>query len=64
MVDDEKPEWTDEMFEKAVTFSELPISLQTLLNRMRTPQKTTKVPLSSQTIFGSCQCRYSRCRLV
>ena len=32
LIDDVNPEWTDEMFAKAVPFSALPAELQSLLN--------------------------------
>jgi hypothetical protein len=32
LIDDENPEWTDEMFARAVPFSGLPPGLQTLLS--------------------------------
>ena len=32
LIDDENPEWTDEMFARAVPFSGLPQELQTLLS--------------------------------
>jgi hypothetical protein len=32
LIDDENPEWTDEMFAKAVPFSALPLELQALLS--------------------------------
>jgi len=32
MIDDENPEWTDEMFARAVPFSGLPQELQDLLS--------------------------------
>ena len=45
MIDDVNPEWTDEMFEKAVSLSELPKTLQAKLRRHRGPQKKpVKVP--------------------
>lgn len=45
MIDDENPEWTDEMFEKAVPLSGLPKELQNTLRRHRGPQKKpTKIP--------------------
>lgn len=40
-IDDENPEWTDDMFEHAVRFNQLPADLQTKLKRItRGPQKT------------------------
>ena len=40
MIDDDNPEWTDEMFARAMSFSDLPHSLQdTLSSRKRGPQK-------------------------
>ncbi len=45
MVDEENPEWTEEMFREAVPFSGLPIELQRTLRRVRGPQKKpTKIP--------------------
>lgn len=45
MIDNENPEWTDEMFEKAVPLSGLPKELQAKLRRHRGPQKKpVKVP--------------------
>lgn len=45
MIDDENPEWTDEMFEKAVPLSGLPKTLQAKLRRHRgTQKKPVKVP--------------------
>jgi hypothetical protein len=32
LIDDENPEWTDEMFAQAVPFSALPVELQKLLS--------------------------------
>jgi len=32
LIDEDNPEWTDEMFEKAVPFSALPVELQKLLS--------------------------------
>jgi hypothetical protein len=32
LIDDENPEWTDEMFARAVPFSGLPVDLQALLS--------------------------------
>lgn len=44
-LDDDDIEWTREMSEKAMTFSELPEDLQKTLRRFRGPQKKpTKVP--------------------
>lgn len=43
MIDDENPEWTDQMFEEAVPFSALPEGLQRkLLRATRGPQKAPK----------------------
>ncbi|MCZ4065701.1 BrnA antitoxin family protein [Oxalobacter aliiformigenes] len=45
MIDDENPEWTDEMFKKAVPLSGLPKELQNTLRRHRGLQKKpTKIP--------------------
>ena len=35
LIDDENPEWTDEMFAKAVPFSALPAELQQLLQSIK-----------------------------
>ncbi len=44
-IDNDDIQWTREMSEKAVTFSELPQGLQEKLRRFRGPQKKpTKVP--------------------
>lgn len=44
-LDDDDIEWTREMSQKAVNFSELPEDLQKTLRRFRGPQKKpTKVP--------------------
>ena len=41
LIDGENPEWTDEMFEHAGRFDDLPVSLQTKLKRIaRGPQKS------------------------
>ena len=39
MIDDENPEWTDQMFKEAVKFKDLPPDLQKTLRRARGPQK-------------------------
>ncbi|MEQ1592739.1 MAG: BrnA antitoxin family protein [Thiobacillaceae bacterium] len=40
LIDDENPEWTDEMFKQAVRFDQLPADLQAKLKRItRGPQK-------------------------
>lgn len=39
MIDDENPEWTDEDFQRAIPFSELPEELQRTLSRRGRPRK-------------------------
>lgn len=34
LIDDENPEWTDENFKNALSFSELPVSLQNKLSKI------------------------------
>ena len=39
LTDNENPEWTENIFKKAMTFSELPQNLQKTLRRVRGPNK-------------------------
>jgi len=39
LTDDENPEWTEEMFKKAMLFSELPEDMRSTLQRVRGPNK-------------------------
>lgn len=40
MIDDENPEWTDEMFRQSARFDSLPETLQKRLRAVRGPQKS------------------------
>ena len=39
LIDDENPEWTEEMFRQSIRFRDLPASLQATLRRARGPGK-------------------------
>lgn len=46
MIDEDNPEWTEEMFRTALRFHELPVGLQKKLRGVRGPQKK---PVKVQT---------------
>ncbi|MDR1310689.1 MAG: BrnA antitoxin family protein [Burkholderiaceae bacterium] len=46
LLDDDNPEWTEEMFKNAMSFSDLPEALQAKLRRVRGPNK---LPTKKQT---------------
>ena len=47
LIDDENPEWTPENFDNALSFSDLPKSLQSKLRRTRGPNRQpTKVQIA------------------
>jgi len=48
MIDDENPEWTDEMFARAVPFSGLPQELQALLSGERHIKPDEEAPSTRQ----------------
>jgi len=48
LIDDENPEWTDEMFAKAVPFSALPAELQTLLSEEKHVAPDAETPSTRQ----------------
>lgn len=48
LIDDENPEWTDEMFARAVPFSGLPQELQTLLSGEKHIKPDAKIPSKRQ----------------
>jgi hypothetical protein len=48
LIDDENPEWTDEMFARAVPFSGLPQELQTLLSEEKHIKPDTETPSKRQ----------------
>jgi len=45
MIDDENPEWTDEMFKRAVRFADLPESLQTKLRSLKKPPTKERISI-------------------
>ena len=45
LIDDENPEWTDEMFERAVRFEQLPIDLQTKLLSLKKPSLKERITI-------------------
>ncbi|MEI7841121.1 MAG: BrnA antitoxin family protein [Methylococcaceae bacterium] len=54
LIDDENPEWTEEDFKRAVTFSELPTSLQVTLKRLKkTSEKVSATIEFDQDIFDT-----------
>ncbi len=46
LIDKDNPEWTEEMFKNAISFSELPKDLQSKLRRVRGPNR---LPTKKQT---------------
>ena len=48
MIDDENPEWTDEMFSQATSFqkSDMPDSLKTIIRKGRPKSDNPKTPIS------------------
>jgi hypothetical protein len=48
LIDDENPEWTDEMFARAVPFSGLPVELQKLLSGEKHVRPDVEVPSTRQ----------------
>jgi hypothetical protein len=44
LIDDDNPEWTDEMFARAVPFSGLPLELQELLSSPKTIHPDEELP--------------------
>jgi hypothetical protein len=48
LIDDENPEWTDEMFAKAIPFSALPAELQALLSEPKHVKPDAETPATSQ----------------
>jgi hypothetical protein len=48
MIDDENPEWTDEMFARAVPFSALPAELQKLLSEEKHVKPDAEAPSDRQ----------------
>ena len=48
LIDDENPEWTDEMFAKAIPFSALPAELQVLLSEEKHVSLDAETPSTEQ----------------
>jgi len=48
LIDDENPEWTDEMFARAVPFSGLPIEMQKLLSGEKHVKPDAEAPPTRQ----------------
>ena len=48
LIDDENPEWTDEMFARAVPFSGLPQDLQALLSEPKHVSPDAETPATRQ----------------
>ncbi len=48
LLDDENPEWTDEMFAKAIPFSALSVEMQKLLSEEKHVVPDTKKPAKRQ----------------
>lgn len=48
LIDDENPEWTEEDFARAKTFSQLPESLQRKLRSLKSAPRTEKKPARKQ----------------
>ena len=49
LIDDENPEWTDEMFARAVPFSALPAELQSLLSSPKHLSPDAETPAIRQS---------------
>lgn len=45
LIDDENPEWTDEMFARAVRFADLPESLQAKLRSLKKPPNKERISI-------------------